>query len=643
MRRLLWFHHGPLALLLLLPALLLVMGFAPGAKMNEQQVREAASSNPKLEKLLSYPTVKASADYDRASDSWHVVLTEEDSQMRVAELRVVDDTGKAKNVEIFSPAEALDAVKVALIPKVRQELAKYDSPDFAYAGRDKEEGGVWWKSDFVVEDSNPTGGAVLDSGDKKAVAEIWANGQKKKILYVLIGDQVAWQLASGGDIFGRQANYPYVWGILGFVFALGFMRTDKVLHIRNLDVLALLSFLASHIFFRAAGVHWAALLWYPPLLYLLARTLLMGFGYGERVEKTSELPTPALFVLGAFASGFVLSLNLDAGVLDVGYAGVAGGDRILEGVSPYGNLPNDIEWGDTYGPLNYLLYIPFIWLLGWSGTWDYLPAAHALTVLAFVAGALALLLAGRRYAGARGGAALLFAWTVFPYTLYATNQNSNDIVVGAVAAVGLATATSPLARGMTVSAGFAIKLFPLILAPLWMLHDFSRRRVAPVLKFVLGGTVVLVLSFWVLALGGDPVENAKLFYERTFVVQSTRESPFSIFAQLPVLGFLRRPLTAAVIFLALLVSVVPKQTTIRRLAAFSAALIIAFQLVLIHWFYAYVVWFEPFVFFVLLLATNEQTALDGEESNRQAAVGYTQKGAGGEQPTERKRSSWRAL
>jgi len=193
-----------------------------------------------------------------------------------------------------------------------------------------------------------------------------------------------------------------------------------------------------------------------------------------------------------------------------------------------------------------------------------------------------------------------------------------------------------LARGATVSAGFAIKLFPLILAPLWMLHDFSRRRVAPVLKFVLGGTVVLVLSFWVLALGGDPVENAKLFYERTFVVQSTRESPFSIFAQLPVLGFLHLPLTAAVVLLAFLVAVVPKKRTIRRLAAFSAALIIAFELVLIHWFYAYVVWFEPFVFFVLLVATNEETALDGEKSNRQAAVDHTQKGAGGEQPTGRK-------
>jgi hypothetical protein len=193
-----------------------------------------------------------------------------------------------------------------------------------------------------------------------------------------------------------------------------------------------------------------------------------------------------------------------------------------------------------------------------------------------------------------------------------------------------------------VSAGFAIKLFPLILAPLWMLHDFSRQRIAPILKFILGGAVVLVLSFWVLFLGGDPVENAKLFYERTFVVQSTRESPFSIFAQIPVLGNLRLPLTVAVVLLALLVAVVPRKRTIRRLAAFSAALIIAFELVLLHWFYAYIVWFAPFVFAALLLATNEQTALDGEKSNRQAAVDYTQKEAGGEQPTKQDESSWRA-
>jgi Glycosyltransferase family 87 len=634
-------YHN-LALILVLPLLLLMMGFAPGAQMNANEALQVASSLPvpEIKELLSHPGVEASADYNQTSDSWHIILAVGGSRTQVAELWVADDKGEPENVKIFSPAEAVGAIEVAATnAKVRQELAKHSSQPSAYASSNDGQ----WQIYFEVEERGELGGLRDKNTGKKAVAEVGVDKETLQPTYVWTGDQVAWQMARGGYDYGRQANYPYIWWIMGFIFALAFVRIDKFFHIRNLDVLALVGLFLSQNFFKAADVHWAVLLWYPPLLYLLARTLLMGFGYGERVEKTSNFPTPLLLLLGTFAGGFLLSLNLDSGVLDVGYAGVAGGDRILEGVSPYGNMPSDIGWGDTYGPLNYLLYIPFIWLLGWSGTWDYLPAAHGLTALAFVAGALALLLAGRRYAGTRGGAALLFAWTVFPFTLYATNQNSNDIIVGAVAAIGLATATSPLARGMTVGAGFAIKLFPLILAPLWMLHDFSRRRVAPILKFVLGGTVVLVLSFWVLALGGDPVENAKLFYERTFVVQSTRESPFSIFAQLPVLGALHLPLTAAVVLLALLVAVVPKKRTIRRLAAFSAALIIAFQLVLLHWFFAYVVWFEPFVFFVLLLATNEQTALDGEKRYRQAAVGYTQKGAGGEQPTEQGVSSRRAF
>jgi hypothetical protein len=124
------------------------------------------------------------------------------------------------------------------------------------------------------------------------------------------------------------------------------------------------------------------------------------------------------------------------------------------------------------------------------------------------------------------------------------------------------------------------------------------------------------------------VENAKLFYERTFGVQSTRASPFTIYNQIPALAVLHRPLTIATIVLALLVAVVPRKRTIRRLAGFSAALIIAFELVLLHWFYVYIVWFEPFVFAALLLATNANTALDGERSDRQAAVDHPQEGNG---------------
>jgi hypothetical protein len=85
---------------------------------------------------------------------------------------------------------------------------------------------------------------------------------------------------------------------------------------------------------------------------------------------------------------------------------------------------------------------------------------------------------------------------------------------------------------------------------------------------------------------------------------------------------LHSPLEIATILLALLVAVVPKKKTVRRLAALSAALIVAFELVLLYWFYAYIIWFEPFDFVALLLANNEKTALDGVRSDRQAVVGY---------------------
>ena len=74
---------------------------------------------------------------------------------------------------------------------------------------------------------------------------------------------------------------------------------------------------------------------------------------------------------------------------------------------------------------------------------------------------------------------------------------------------------------------------------------------------------------------------------------------------------------AFAIFLSILVAFVPREKTLRRLAALSAALVIAFQLTVNYWFYAYIIWFEPFVFVSLLLATNEKTALD----NRHQASG----------------------
>jgi hypothetical protein len=233
-----------------------------------------------------------------------------------------------------------------------------------------------------------------------------------------------------------------------------------------------------------------------------------------------------------------------------------------------------------------------------------------------------MFITGWKLAGPKGAAALTFAWAAFPYTLYSTNNNTNDVIVAAVMAIGLATAASPIARGASIAAGFAIKLYPFLLGPLWMMHDGAKRR--PIVDFILGAAGVLLLTFWVLLLDGQPLEAARLFYEKTIAFQGARETPWTIFAQIPAIKFLQQPLLAAVILLAFIVAAWPRRRTMRRLAAFSAAIVIGFQLTTNYWYYPYITWFEPFVFLALLLATNEKTPLDSE-GDQQPAISDQQK------------------
>ena len=613
---------------LLLPLLLCTMGFAKGSQMDKQEVLEKASFVPELEEYYSRPTVETAASYEGGQDIWRVVLTEQTSEKVVARFEVADDSGDVRKVRVSPKADEIEypelseqrAIKIAAAsPEVRDELSKHGpySAEARYAAGE-------WTVRFYVDETGAIGGRPTEEG--KEVATVGVDDTTWVLNYVYTGDQVGWNMARGiAGAYGKQANYWWVWGPLALAFAAAFWRTDRLFSMRNLDVVALLGFLVSHGFFRQGIVYEAVILWYPPLIYLLVRTLLMGFGIGERVEKTSNLPTWLLMVLAGLAGGLVLGLNIDSRVIDVGYAGVVGADRILEGTIPYGHMPADVGTGDTYGPLNYLLYVPFVLMFGFSGEWDFLPAAHALTLFSFVAGAMALFIAGYRLSGKQGAAALIFAWAAFPYTVYATNNNTNDIIVAAISAIGLAAAASPIARGASIAAGFAVKLYPIVLGPLWIMYEGRNRK--PIIDFVLGGTGVFLLTFWIILLDGHPIEVVRLFYQKTLAFQGDRVSPWTIFSQVPDIAFLQRPLTAFAIMLAVLVAFVPRKKTLRRLAALSAAVVIAFQLTVNYWFYTYVIWFEPFVFLALLLSTNEKTALD---SSQRSAISHQQDREGGD-------------
>jgi len=79
----------------------------------------------------------------------------------------------------------------------------------------------------------------------------------------------------------------------------------------------------------------------PPLVYLLARTAWIGFRRAARPRlPVPRWPVWALVGATLFLVGFRIGLNVEnpRTVIDVGYAGVIGADRIMDGRVPYGKL-----------------------------------------------------------------------------------------------------------------------------------------------------------------------------------------------------------------------------------------------------------------------------------------------------------------
>ena len=213
-----------------------------------------------------------------------------------------------------------------------------------------------------------------------------------------------------------------------------------------------------------------------------------------------------LAAVAVFLGGLRIGLNLETprGVIDVGYAGVIGGDRILDGEAPYGHMPvRDTarscgkpdsngavrDWiqangrcesanprGDTYGPTSYLAYVPAVLALSWSGKWDSLPAAHATAIAFDLLAVLGLVLVGRRFGGPPLAAALAFGWAAFPFTAYALNSNSNDAIMPAILVWGFWLSTSAVARGAAVALSGWTKFATLLLAPLWLTYPNGLHR-----------------------------------------------------------------------------------------------------------------------------------------------------------------------
>jgi len=496
----------------------------------------------------------------------------------------------ASGAEAEQPAQKLTSEQAIQIaghdPKVHDQRAMHPN----LQGYAKVEDGNWLV-DYFAGDTDVV--QVIVDDDTGSIKESWT------------GYQIAWKMARGyPGAFGHKLNAPYVWLPLCLIFLLGLIDWRRPWRVAHLDLLVLLSFGVSQIFFNDAVIGLSVPLAYPPLAYLLVRMLWIGFrGRGEGLRPV--WPARWLLIAALFLVGFRVGLNIeDSGVVDIGYSGVIGADRIAHGQPIYGNFPADNHSGDTYGPANYYAYVPFERIYPWTGTWNDLPSGHAAAVAFDLLAFGLLILLGYRIrpgpAGRRLAATLGFGWAAFPYTAFALESNSNDALVAATLVAVLLVIARPWARGaMTAVAGLT-KFAPLILTPMLATYgsEGNRRRTAAFLAAF--AAAALALCAWALI---DP--GPQTFWDRTVGFQAGRTSPFSIWGQVTALEPLRVALLGGVCVLALALAFRPRRKSLLQVAALGAALIIGLELTMHHWFYLYIAWFFPWALVALALLSPE--------------------------------------
>jgi len=281
--------------------------------------------------------------------------------------------------------------------------------------------------------------------ERKEIGQVLIDDRTGQVLEAWTGFQVPWTMARGyPGAFGRKSNALYVWIPLCVLFVLPFVDPRRPRRLLHLDLLVLVGLSASLALFNHGQIGISVPLVYPFLGYLLIRLLIAARPRARPPDPVRLLvPASWLAVALVFLVGFRIGLNVvNSNVIDVGYAGVIGADRLVDGKRLYGNFPSDNEHGDTYGPVNYYAYVPFEQALPWSGRWDDLPAAHAAAICFDLACLLFLWLLGRRIRGPTLGVALAFAWAAYPFTLFTLCSNSNDSLVAALVLGTLLIATS---------------------------------------------------------------------------------------------------------------------------------------------------------------------------------------------------------
>jgi hypothetical protein len=408
------------------------------------------------------------------------------------------------------------------------------------------------------------------------------------------------------------------------LFLLPFLDPRRLRRMLHLDALVLESFLVSYLLFDHAQLVPAVWMAYPPLLYLLARLLWIGWGHRADTSAAARRAGAALAPLlsvRVLAAGLIALVAVRTGlslfehdVVDVGYASVIGAHRIVNGQSLYYATS---AGGDTYGPIAYLAYVPFELLFPWHGAWDYLASAHAASIFFDLVTILGLVVLGRRLRpgpeGLRLGLALGWAWAACPFTLLALMMHSNDGLIAMLSVLSLLVFGSPAARGAVLGLAAAAKFAP---AALLGLYAGQRDRGRKGTLQCLGAFALVAVSAIALYL---PSGGLSEFYHHTLGFQLTRSDVFSPWGLHPGLVVLKTALELAAIALFATLAFVPRRRSLTQVCALAGAVTIAVQVPAVHWFYYFIVWFMPFAL-VAFLAPSGDDGEAGEAGEALVAV-----------------------
>jgi Glycosyltransferase family 87 len=386
--------------------------------------------------------------------------------------------------------------------------------------------------------------------------------------------------------------------------------------LRNLDVVACLSFVAPVVLMQREYIGASMLSALPGMVYLLVRCTAFGLGRGDCAPARPLLDalTPGLdparrvrwlrVVLAVLAAVYVMVGVSSPAPIDVIYAVMEGATRIVHGVLPYGHLPPGIVHGDTYPILSYALYTPLAVLAPVNSMWDSVDLGLAAAVLAALVGAWVLFrsvvraLPSRSPHAEEAGLRAALAWLAFPPLLATASTGTTDVALAAMVAGAVLLWRRPAACAALLAVAGWFKLAPLALLPVRLAPLRGRLLLAALAAVAL---VSLPLVALLLALGGIG-GPASMVHAISF--QFSRGSLQSAWATLGI-ERLQPLVQACVLGLAATAVIALRRDPAltdqpARMAALMAAILIGLELSADYWAFLYAVWIAPLLVVSLL-------------------------------------------